>query len=835
MGAHDLQEFIEKFCPNACLNVDLGHSAWRKQINGRNAFNHIETLYLVIDAESCLHRLYGGSYTDWVCGGQWNQMYHFIKCFCMAAERSNIEFTIFFNGALEKQRITEWTKNQNKLKENIRKIINHTYKRGTPPPKVWFTPPPCITHCIRTAFIACGVQVCQSINDHHREIIAYCRGNAFHGILGQSGDYVAFDPPRYFSSQLLKLSRYSYCISTVQFQLDELSKHLSLPAHHFPLLVTLLGNHILKPEEVAAFLMGLVNPTSDDTTTETSINKLVLPEVSKIVPAVADYINKLSTPTDLDSVAKVVFKRCSKNFTDKTKRLKESVYYYQSATRNGGRFMESLKEQSTSAVNSISDSHEKEDLVEISSLNTSGSVSSGSEVSTIQENSVKEENFDIVKANDAIDALALNLENKLLLDKVETPTEKSVRPPSPIEENPIPSNSSMDKSYSEIVTPPLPKLPDKVIDVTLKRHKMSLMHPYVYQTLTQGEIKLDVSLEDDSNQSIPPLAHIFRPIRQHIYGILFSISSIMRTTNQVRPIIIKEWCGARNKTTWTPELVPPLPFDDWQVPALTSLWFGTEPVDKNRRMRAFLSCLHSDTPSMLNPHFVPHHTLVLCCLLRYLIQFPSSCVLHRHEIDAFLATSVSVLLFDPYEEKEAPHLTPRGIELASMFMRGVDMVLFANSACGEPIPAKYAAPWMYFDGRVFQHKLFLSLQEGANLVQLCDGKVDHVARVERMRQAILEGCSVPVSVTQSLPPLNMGPRPQMTHFSKVSAHQARFYSPINRSRGPTPMGSWPANKNPRYYNAGVQVRAGSSGSFSIRPPFPAHSSGRGRGTTMSSQ
>uniref|UniRef100_F7AM48 Constitutive coactivator of peroxisome proliferator-activated receptor gamma n=1 Tax=Ciona intestinalis TaxID=7719 RepID=F7AM48_CIOIN len=806
MGAHDLQEFIEKFCPNACLNVDLGHSAWRKQINGRNAFNHIETLYLVIDAESCLHRLYGGSYTDWVCGGQWNQMYHFIKCFCMAAERSNIEFTIFFNGALEKQRITEWTKNQNKLKENIRKIINHTYKRGTPPPKVWFTPPPCITHCIRTAFIACGVQVCQSINDHHREIIAYCRGNAFHGILGQSGDYVAFDPPRYFSSQLLKLSRYSYCISTVQFQLDELSKHLSLPAHHFPLLVTLLGNHILKPEEVAAFLMGLVNPTSDDTTTETSINKLVLPEVSKIVPAVADYINKLSTPTDLDSVAKVVFKRCSKNFTDKTKRLKESVYYYQSATRNGGRFMESLKEQSTSAVNSISDSHEKEDLVEISSLNTSGSVSSGSEVSTIQENSdnfirylyeytllylrlasvlfhtprASEENFDIVKANDAIDALALNLENKLLLDKVETPTEKSVcvdtpqaslpvttvlhiftkfhskqvRPPSPIEENPIPSNSSMDKSYSEIVTPPLPKLPDKVIDVTLKRHKMSLMHPYVYQTLTQGEIKLDVSLEDDSNQSIPPLAHIFRPIRQHIYGILFSISSIMRTTNQVindslrspvkfvlkvRPIIIKEWCGARNKTTWTPELVPPLPFDDWQVPALTSLWFGTEPVDKNRRMRAFLSCLHSDTPSMLNPHFVPHHTLVLCCLLRYLIQFPSSCVLHRHEIDAFLATSVSVLLFDPYEEKEAPHLTPRGIELASMFMRGVDMVLFANSACGEPIPAKYAAPWMYFDGRVFQHKLFLSLQEGANLVQLCDGKVDHVARVERMRQAILEG------------------------------------------------------------------------------------------------
>uniref|UniRef100_H2Z6S8 Uncharacterized protein n=1 Tax=Ciona savignyi TaxID=51511 RepID=H2Z6S8_CIOSA len=284
MGAHDLQEFIDKFCPNACVNVNIGDPAWRRKVVG----SQFEPIYLVIDADSCLHRLYGGSYTDWVCGGQWNQMYHFVKCFCMAAERANIEMTIYFNGALEKQRIQEWTKKQNTLKENIRKIINHTYKRGTPPPKVWFTPPASVGHCIRTAFIACGVQVCQSFKDHHREIIAYCRGNAFHGILAQSGDFVAFDPPMYFSSHLLKLSRHSYCITTVQYQLSALSKHLSLSPGLFPLLLTLLGNHILLPDEVAPFLMGLVNPPTHEKL-ETTINKLVLPEVSKIVPAVADY------------------------------------------------------------------------------------------------------------------------------------------------------------------------------------------------------------------------------------------------------------------------------------------------------------------------------------------------------------------------------------------------------------------------------------------------------------------------------------------------------------------------------------------------------------------
>uniref|UniRef100_H2Z6S7 Uncharacterized protein n=1 Tax=Ciona savignyi TaxID=51511 RepID=H2Z6S7_CIOSA len=202
MGAHDLQEFIDKFCPNACVNVNIGDPAWRRKVVG----SQFEPIYLVIDADSCLHRLYGGSYTDWVCGGQWNQMYHFVKCFCMAAERANIEMTIYFNGALEKQRIQEWTKKQNTLKENIRKIINHTYKRD-------------------------------------------------------------------------------------------------------------------------------------------------------------------------------VFKNCSDNVASKTKRLKDSVNHYQSATRNGGKFMESLKQQSTSVNPGSPDDNiaHKHDVVEISSLKTSGSTSPESE------------------------------------------------------------------------------------------------------------------------------------------------------------------------------------------------------------------------------------------------------------------------------------------------------------------------------------------------------------------------------------------------------------------------------------------------------------------------
>lgn len=44
------------------------------------------------------------------------------------------------------------------------------------------------------------------MDDHHQEVIAYCRENGFHGLMADDGEYAVFDPPRYFSSEHLKLT-----------------------------------------------------------------------------------------------------------------------------------------------------------------------------------------------------------------------------------------------------------------------------------------------------------------------------------------------------------------------------------------------------------------------------------------------------------------------------------------------------------------------------------------------------------------------------------------------------------------------------------------------------
>ncbi|KAH1188016.1 hypothetical protein KIL84_012404 [Mauremys mutica] len=108
-----------------------------------------------------------------------------------------------------------------------------------------------------------------------------------------------------------------------------------------------------------------------------------------------------------------------------------------------------------------------------------------------------------------------------------------------------------------------------------------------------------------------------------------------------------EWAAYKGKSPQTPELVSALAFREWTCPNLRKLWLGKAVEDKNRRMRAFLACLRADTPGMLNPASVPTHLLLLCCVLRYMMQWPGGRILHRHELDVFLAQAVSSQLYEP--------------------------------------------------------------------------------------------------------------------------------------------------------------------------------------------
>lgn len=146
MGIADFQEFLETECSSACVSVDLlkisrGFVQPKRRGGGRNGGNG--RFCLVVDAECCLDRLYGGFFSDWVCGGQWNRMTAFLTSLIQACHNANMELVVFFNGALEKEKMNEWFAQQLAQKDKVRYVLRHIANKGTPPPKVWWNPPRC--------------------------------------------------------------------------------------------------------------------------------------------------------------------------------------------------------------------------------------------------------------------------------------------------------------------------------------------------------------------------------------------------------------------------------------------------------------------------------------------------------------------------------------------------------------------------------------------------------------------------------------------------------------------------------------------------------------------
>ncbi|XP_030064365.1 constitutive coactivator of PPAR-gamma-like protein 1 [Microcaecilia unicolor] len=918
MGVHGFQDYIEKHCPNAVVPVELQKLARGSLVGGGRQRPPQTPLRLLIDADNCLHRLYGGFYTDWVSGGQWNHMLGFLAALAKACHNGNIELFVFFNGALEKARLHEWVKRQGNERQTAQQIVSHVQNKGTPPPKVWFLPPVCMAHCIRLALIRFHIKVAQSIQDHHQEVIAFCRENSFHGLVAYDSDYALCNIPYYFSAHALKLSRNGKSLTTSQYLMHEVAKQLDLNPNRFPIFAALLGNHILPDEDLAAFHWSLLGPEHPLASLKVRAHQLVLPPCDVVIKAVADYVRNIQDTTDLDAIAKDVFQHSQSRTDDKVSRFKRAVLYYSASSKplpfqpatylarpnqfgvpgvvphyvppqmfnipqtsvqakpvaqqvsnqggasGQGPYPYNLSEPAitldTTGGKNVSEQNNYSNIphegkhtplyersspinpaqsgspnhldttyfpassTSSSSDNDEGNGGTANHVSGNKpgwskkgkQSESKSSGRDTGDQTKAESSSTRSSGNQAAVNKGNQANSMH-----------IPCLLSMPtRNHMDITTPPLPAVAPEVLRVAEHRHKKGLMYPYIFHILTKGEIKIPVAIEDEANKELPPATLLYRPVRQYVYGVLFSLAENRKKSERLAfrknrlppefyPVIIKEWAAYKGKSPQTPELVEALAFREWTCPNLKRLWLGKAVEDKNRRMRAFLACMRSDTPAMLNPANVPNHLMVLCCVLRYMVQWPGIRILRRQELDAFLAQALSPKLYEPdqLQELKIENLDPRGIQLSSLFMSGVDMALLANDACGQPIPWEHCCPWMYFDGKLFQTKLINATRERAPLIDLCDGQAEQAAKVEKMRQSILEG----LHFSRQNHPLPFPPPPAMPFYP------AAMY--------PRPFGPMPPPQGRGRGFPGVQPIPSQGGKLEIAGTVVGHWAGsrRGRG------
>uniref|UniRef100_A0A3P9A2Y1 Family with sequence similarity 120A n=1 Tax=Esox lucius TaxID=8010 RepID=A0A3P9A2Y1_ESOLU len=873
MGVQGFQEYIEKHCPTAVVPVELQKLARGSLVGGGRQRPPQSPLRLLVDAENCLHRLYGGFYTDWVSGGQWNHMLGYLAALAKACFNGNIELLVCFNGAMEKGRLHEWVKRQVNERQTAQQIVSHIQNKGTPPPKVWFLPPVCMVHCIRLALLRFHIGVVQSIEDHHLEVMSLCRENGFHGLVAYDSDYALSNIPYYFSAHALKLSRNGKSLTTSQYLMHEVARQLDLNPNRFVIFASLLGNHILPDEDLAAFHWSLLGPEHPLASLKVRAHQLVLPPCDVVIKAVADYVRNMKDFSDLEAIANDIFRHSQSRTDDKVVRFKKAVEYYSAANQPpycslyqgksfhiyspticcsvSGLAVDPVGELVPGSFRNIPPEEKHTPLYESPAHNhadpaffstSSPSSSTSSENEEIEENTGSNANhvheakggWDKLSESTAEGELGYQTKGDLVMT---SPLGQGLEAMGHLNAH-IPSLLSMPtRNHMDITTPPLPTVAPEVLRVAEHRHKKGLMYPYIYHILTKGEIKLSVTIEDEANTELPSAVPLFRPIRQYVYGVLFSLAEAKKKAERLAmrrnrlpeypPVVVKEWAAYKGKSPHTPELVEALPFREWTCPNLKKLWLGKAVEDKNRRMRAFLACMRSDTPSMLNPACVPTQLLVLCCVLRFMLQWPGLRILRRNELDAFLAQALSPKLYEPdqLQELKIDNLDPRGVQLAALFMSGVDMALLANDVCGQPIPWEHCCPWMYFDGKLLQSKMTRATRDKAPLIDLCDGQADQVNKVEKMRQSILEGLNF------SRPPHPMAFPPPPTH-PHTHLHAMPFYPP-GGAFYPPPHMMPPQNRGRGMGMPGLPSMSSQGGKLEIAGTVVGHWAGsrrcRGRG------
>uniref|UniRef100_A0AAY4B763 Family with sequence similarity 120C n=1 Tax=Denticeps clupeoides TaxID=299321 RepID=A0AAY4B763_9TELE len=850
MGVQGFQEYLEKRCPGAAVPVDLLKLA---RTAGRQPPHHHHHHHpsplpppppparILVDADSGLQRLYGGYQTDWVCGGEWNAMLGYLAALSQAClYQGGLELVVVFNGTLGKDRWPEWARRAQGQRQTAQLIVNHVGSKATPPPRAWFLPPACLSHCVRLAMFRFRVRVVQTLEDHHQEVLSLYRDYGFQGLIAQDSEFALCNVPAYFSSHALKLSWNGKNLTTHQYLLSEAARQLGLKTQHLPIFAALLGNHILPDEDLAAFHWSLLGPEHPLASLKVRAHQLVLPPCEVVIKAVSEYVASIKDLGNLDAVGRDVFRQSQSRTEDKIERFKKAVEYFSAASKPrplsmgpspylceyfcfgsppvsgvkvpypgppygpGSAPGPALLFQNPLQNPPLQDCNDS--LVgKMGFSDWTAPYDSSQGGSRLPNHHTAAPTGPSSSPSSSSDGEEQNDTNKT--SRWEEPTGRGGGTSGDASHGngggpSIPSLLSMaTRSHMDITTPPLPQVSAEVLRVAEHRHRRGLMYPQIYHILTKGEMKMPVCIEDECNPDLPPASLLFRSARQYAYGVLFSLAETQRRLErlamrkrsplEVPPVIVKEWCASKAKSALTPELVPALCFREWTCPNLRRLWLGRASEDRSRRTRAFLACMRSDCPALLNPACVPSHLLLMCCVLRYMMQWPGGRILQRHELDAFLAQAVSSQLYEPdqLQELKVEKVDSRGVQLASLFMSGVDTALFVNDVCGQPLPWDHCCPWGFFDGKLFQSKLSKATRDRGALLDMCEGQEELVSRVEKMRQAILEG----INLSRPPPPPPPLPPPAFLPPAMVPP----FY-PMPPLYPPRPLGSMPPPHHPHH-------------------------------------
>ena len=510
-------------------------------------------LALVLDAEAALDRLYGGFYSDWSCGGQWNHMLEFVSVFFQSLQQANIHVAAFIDGTCDPNRKQEWIAGQLKIKQNVKQVLRHIGKRGTPPPKVWWIAPTGLHSVLRLGLRYLAVPIMASLDQHCLEVVHFLRENGYHGLLGDSSDYCIFDPPKYYSARKLKLTL-KFTVETQMINMDEVAKAFDLNPNRLPLTAALLGGPVLTCEELQEFHARLIPGKEAPNKTDCGV----------LIKAVVNYVRTLLTVDNVEVLGEEIFGSAS---DPRVRKLVEVVAYYDSGTAEGYKKARLGKKRAKegAAVTALASDTKEADLeskdwydIVTQGRKSSATINGQSEEVVEQMGSLSLRE----KAKETLPKQDLVTDSQEAVAAVASNTAKAS------EDGKYPKKDSKTEKI-----PHLPPVNGEVLRTAAERHRQGQMVPALHQLLTTGELLFPVLLEEQGEGgasrmaggihlvyrcvsfktylNIPYYIYQCRTLRRRVYGILFNehhriFTQVFILMREKKWTCARHWAGSQN-------------------------------------------------------------------------------------------------------------------------------------------------------------------------------------------------------------------------------------------------------------------------------------------------
>nr|XP_057945614.1 constitutive coactivator of peroxisome proliferator-activated receptor gamma isoform X1 [Doryrhamphus excisus] len=309
----------------------------------------------------------------------------------------------------------------------------------------------------------------------------------------------------------------------------------------------------------------------------------------------------------------------------------------------------------------------------------------------------------------------------------------------------------------------------------------------VYNVVCEGLLECSNSLEDEEEDELPPQAVIYKPCRQHTYGLLLLNGDDDNGAEE--PPAIREWFVYPGNPLKEPHMVQPVPVNfPCEPPSLHVLWFGSGPDVSTLRLTSFFSIF--DCQEFTEWYGVVEDSLLaaLCLVTHIALQVPSLC---SEDVNAYLSQAVCLSLKSPQELQQIklPFLCTRAVQLGSLYVRGLSHLLGANCASGCPLPSAAFMPWHSFDGRLFHSKYLLAHSATEENV-LLDNHQPSLSLFIQLRKKLLEVCKTRNRVLQSRPRPNRLDQSHRTQYR--DGHRARISGVDDnwRARAAATAGGW---------------------------------------------